>query len=67
VSLLIAITPKILEQNITRTEMTFKTLAEVDSELMARGLPTSQEIFKLDFSGSSEPDEAELVEVDPPK
>ena len=50
ISLLIAITPKLLEQNITRTDITYKTIAELDADLASHGLPTSHEVFRLDFS-----------------
>ena len=67
VNLLIAVTPKLLEQNITRTDITYKTLAELDADLASHGLPTSQEVFKLSFKSSdpTEADEAELLESAP--
>jgi hypothetical protein len=59
ISLLIAITPKLLEQSV-RAEVIYRTIAEVDSELASHGLPTSHEIFKIDFGGSDST-EAEVV------
>jgi hypothetical protein len=61
VAMLNMITPRIVDAIVTHNDMIFKTLAEVDTELAARGLPTSQEIFKLDFKGDTD-DEGMVIE-----
>jgi hypothetical protein len=64
INLLVAITPKILEQNITRTDVIYKTIAELDEDLAKHGLPTSHEVFRLDFS-TGPIEEAEILELAP--
>jgi hypothetical protein len=53
VAMLNMITPRIVDAMITRTDVIFRSIADVDTELAKHGLPTSQEIFKLDFKGST--------------
>lgn len=52
ISLLITITPKILEQNITRTAEVLLSIEDVDRSLRQAGLPTTSEVFRLDWRGS---------------
>jgi hypothetical protein len=65
ITLLTAITPKLLEANIVRTEVTYRTIAELDAGLAQLGLPRTAAIFDLDYSTGqdeeSEPIEAEIV------
>jgi hypothetical protein len=51
VSLLCAITPKMVEANITKTEVHFTSVAELDQDLAKAGLPPTREIFALDYRG----------------
>lgn len=65
VTMLQMITPKQVDATITRTDITYKTLAELDSSLATLGLPSSQEIFKLDYKGSSaDAEELAVIEAD---
>jgi hypothetical protein len=59
VAMLNMITPRIVDAVVTHNDMIFQSLAEVDTALAARGLPTSQEIFKLDYRG--DPDDDSVV------
>jgi hypothetical protein len=59
VAMLNMITPRIVDALVTHNDMIFQSLAEVDTALAARGLPTSQEIFKLDYRG--DPDDDSVV------
>ena len=54
------ITPKQVDATITRTDVVYRTLADLDSNLATLGLPTSSEIFKLDYAGDTL--EAEVVD-----
>jgi hypothetical protein len=56
VAMLNMITPRIVDAVVTHNDMIFQSLAEVDTALAARGLPTSQEIFKLDYKGDTDDD-----------
>ena len=60
--LLKTITPRELAvaASITRTDVVYKTIAELDQDLAQHGLPTSHEIFKLDY-GSTVLDADEVV------
>jgi hypothetical protein len=52
VSLLLGITPKLLEANIIRkTEVSFQSVEDLDRDLAAHGLPPTREIFALDYHG----------------
>jgi hypothetical protein len=64
VAMLNMITPRIVDAVVTHNDTIFRTLAEVDTELRARGLPTSQEIFKLDYKGDTE-DDSVVIENEP--
>jgi hypothetical protein len=65
ISLLIAITPKLLEHNITKkTEVTFQTIAELDADLRAHGLPESKEIFAISYKNSGPSDDEQLDVVE---
>lgn len=64
VTMLQMITPKQVDAVITRTDITYRTLAELDADLRSHGLPTSQEVFKLDYKGSAAIDPEELVVID---
>jgi ethanolamine utilization protein EutP (predicted NTPase) len=65
VSLLNAIVPREVAATITRTDVTYKTISELDQDLARAGLPSSREIFQLDFKDSSTPEDevAEVVET----
>ena len=58
------ITPKQVDAVITRTDITYRTLAELDADLRSHGLPTSQEVFKLDYKGSAAIDAEDLAIID---
>ncbi len=64
VTMLNMITPKQVDAVITRTDITYRTLAELDADLASHGLPTSQEVFKLDYKGSTAIDAEELAIID---
>jgi hypothetical protein len=64
VTMLSMITPKQVDAVITRTDITYRTLAELDADLASHGLPTSQEVFKLDYKGSAAIDPEELAIID---
>lgn len=64
VTMLQMITPKQVDATITRTDVTYRTLAELDADLRSHGLPTSQEVFKLDYKGSTAIDPEELAIID---
>ena len=53
VTMLAMITPKQVDATITRTDVVYRTLADLDSNLATLGLPTSSEIFKLDYAGDT--------------
>jgi hypothetical protein len=57
--------PKAIEANITKTEVNFTTIAELDADLQKAGLPPTREIFQLDYRGTAVPDaeEAEVVDA----
>jgi hypothetical protein len=62
ISLLLGITPKLLEASIVRTEVRIETVQQLDASLQAVGLPpTNQlfngEVFKLDYQGAVVPEE----------
>jgi hypothetical protein len=61
VAMLNMITPRIVDAVVTHNDMIFQSLAEVDTALAARGLPTSQEIFKLDYKSDVD-DEGMVIE-----
>jgi hypothetical protein len=52
-----------VEASITRTEVHFQTVQELDEDLAKHGLPPVQEIFKLDYRGTDlpEPDASEAA------
>lgn len=64
VTMLNMITPKQVDAIITRTDITYRTIQDVDTALANHGLPTSQEIFKLDYHGSAAIDADELAVID---
>jgi hypothetical protein len=64
VTMLNMITPKQVDAIITRTDITYRTIQDVDSALANHGLPSSQEIFKLDYHGSAAIDPDELAVID---
>lgn len=64
VTMLQMITPKQVDAVITRADVTYRTLAELDADLRSHGLPTSQEVFKLDYKGSAAIDPEELAIID---
>jgi hypothetical protein len=64
VAMLNMITPRIVDAVVTHNDMIFKSLAEVDTALAARGLPTSQEIFKLDYKGDTD-DDSVVIDNEP--
>ena len=64
VTMLNMITPKQVDAIITRTDITYRTIQDVDSALANHGLPSSQEIFKLDYHGSAAIDPEELAVID---
>lgn len=64
VTMLQMITPKQVDAVITRTDVTYRTLAELDADLASHGLPTSQEVFRLDYKGSAAIDAEELAVID---
>jgi hypothetical protein len=62
VTMLGMITPKAIDAHITRAEINYTSVAELDQDLIKHGLPPSAEIFRLDFKGTRLPDtEAALV------
>jgi hypothetical protein len=67
VTMLGMVTPKQVDAVITRGEVTYTTIAELDADLAKHGLPVSSEIFKIDYRGTSVPEaeEAEIVTPDP--
>jgi hypothetical protein len=65
IHLLVAITPKLLEHNITRTEVHFTTIEQLDAELAKQGLPPTQQIFAVDFRGTPASDVAESEVIEP--
>jgi hypothetical protein len=62
--LLMCIAPRQIDATITRNETIYKTIEELDQDLVQRGLPSSREIFKLDFAPSE--DEPELAQDNDP-
>jgi len=65
-TLLQLITPRQLHAEVTRhSDVVYRTIGELDCELQKRGLPSSAEIFRLDFKGSEPAEEAEIVESQP--
>jgi hypothetical protein len=64
VAMLNMITPRIVDAVITRHDVIFQTIAEVDKELASHGLPTSQEIFKLDYKGSTVLDAEDMAVIE---
>jgi hypothetical protein len=64
--LLMCITPRTADIAVRR-EVEFRSLADLDASLAAAGLPTSREVFRLDFRGSDSVEditEAEVVEAE---
>jgi hypothetical protein len=57
--LLMCITPKQVDATITRNDVVYKTIEELDQDLVQRGLPATAEIFQLDYSSEAEVVEAE--------
>jgi hypothetical protein len=62
VSLLCAIVPREVAATITRHEVNYTTIAELDEDLLRHGLPPTAEIFRLDFKGTSAPAEPVVEE-----
>jgi hypothetical protein len=62
VSMLGMICPKQVDAVITRTDVVYKTIAELDSDLAKRGLPGSQEIFKLEYKTTDDDDVVVVAE-----
>ena len=62
--LLMAITPRAVDAVVTHRDVAYKTLAELDQDLAAHGLPTSREVFRLDYAGDPAIEEAELAEAE---
>jgi hypothetical protein len=59
VTMLNMITPRHVDATITRTDVIYKTIAQLDQDLAQAGLPTSGEVFQIDYKGTSVLDPAE--------
>jgi hypothetical protein len=64
VTMLNMITPRMIDAHITRTDVTYKTIADLDQELSRQGLPPSSQIFALDYKGTAALDDDEVVALD---
>lgn len=70
VSLLCAICPREVTADIRRTEVSITTIADLDTQLRAMGLPGTDQLFsgplfEVDFKGSDPIPEAEILESAP--
>jgi hypothetical protein len=56
--------PKAIDATVRHEQAPLITLKDLNRTLIDAGLPATREVFKLDYHGTPEPVEAEIVEAE---